>query len=115
MIQVMHKTFTPDDRRRLAELVHVHPATLYQALTGKGAGFAPAECVRIEHDSAKELMRWHLRPNDWFLIWPELIGAEGAPKVPKQPSKKRKPAHREHATANGKPAPTDKPTRGKGQ
>lgn len=23
--------------------------------------------------------RWDLRPNDWHLIWPELIGTDGAP------------------------------------
>lgn len=26
--------------------------------------------------------RWELRPDDWYRIWPELIGAEGAPSVP---------------------------------
>jgi DNA-binding transcriptional regulator YdaS (Cro superfamily) len=26
--------------------------------------------------------RWDLRPDDWHRIWPELIGAEGAPAVP---------------------------------
>ena len=24
---------------------------------------------------------WDLRPNDWHRIWPELIGADGAPEV----------------------------------
>jgi DNA-binding transcriptional regulator YdaS (Cro superfamily) len=28
------------------------------------------------------MRRWHLRPDDWHRIWPELIGAEGAPPVP---------------------------------
>lgn len=26
--------------------------------------------------------RWHLRPDDWHRIWPELVGAEGAPPPP---------------------------------
>jgi DNA-binding transcriptional regulator YdaS (Cro superfamily) len=26
--------------------------------------------------------RWHLRPDDWFVIWPELIGTQGAPRIP---------------------------------
>ena len=26
--------------------------------------------------------RWELRPLDWHLIWPELIGAKGVPQVP---------------------------------
>jgi DNA-binding transcriptional regulator YdaS (Cro superfamily) len=75
------KVLSPEDRRRIAEKVHVNPATLYQALTSKGAGFSPAECVRIEHDSELELRRWDLRPKDWHLIWPELIGMEGAPQI----------------------------------
>lgn len=75
----MNKALSPEDRRRLAEKVGVNPATLYQAITSKGAGFAPAECVRIERESDHELRRWDLRPNDWHLIWPELIGADGAP------------------------------------
>jgi len=28
------------------------------------------------------MRRWDLRPDDWHRIWPELIGAEGAPPVP---------------------------------
>jgi DNA-binding transcriptional regulator YdaS (Cro superfamily) len=79
----MSKVLTPEDRRRIAEAVGVNPATLYQAITAKGAGFAPAECVRIERESGRELRRWDLRPKDWDLIWPELIGAEGAPPLPK--------------------------------
>lgn len=73
------RTLSPDDRRRLAELVGVNPATLYQAMTQKGAGFSPAECVRIERETGGELRRWDLRPGDWHAIWPELIGSEGAP------------------------------------
>lgn len=79
----MSKSLTPEDRRRLADKLGVHPATLYQAMTGKGAGFSPAECVRIERDSGKELRRWDLRPNDWHLIWPELIAAPDAPSMRK--------------------------------
>jgi hypothetical protein len=78
----MDKQFTPEDRRRLALMAGVNEASLYQALTCKGSGFKPAECVRIENDSKRELRRWHLRPKDWDLIWPELIGTEGAPDAP---------------------------------
>lgn len=77
----MSTSLSPEKRRQLAEKVGVNPATLYQALTGKGAGFSPAECVRIERDSEYELRRWDLRARDWHLIWPELIGTQGAPDV----------------------------------
>jgi DNA-binding transcriptional regulator YdaS (Cro superfamily) len=80
----MRKEFTPEDRRRLAAKTGVNAASLYQALTGKGAGFSPAKCVQIEQSSEKEIRRWDLRPNDWWEIWPELIGVRGAPPVPRE-------------------------------
>lgn len=78
----MPKQITLEDRKRLAALAGVNEQSLYQSLTSKGAGFKPAECVRIETDTKLELRRWDLRPKDWHLIWPELIGMEGAPDVP---------------------------------
>jgi DNA-binding transcriptional regulator YdaS (Cro superfamily) len=39
----------------------------------------PEHCAAI--DQATGVRRWDLRPDDWHRIWPELIGAEGAPKV----------------------------------
>ena len=38
-------------------------------------------CVAIEQDTGRAVMRWDLRPDDWHLIWPELIGQPGAPAV----------------------------------
>ncbi|HNB45102.1 MAG TPA: hypothetical protein PLL72_12955 [Burkholderiaceae bacterium] len=32
----------------------------------------------------RAVSEWVLRPNDWWLIWPELVGAEGAPPVSEQ-------------------------------
>jgi DNA-binding transcriptional regulator YdaS (Cro superfamily) len=39
-------------------------------------------CVAIEQATAGAVRRWDLRPDDWPRIWPELIGAEGAPAIP---------------------------------
>jgi DNA-binding transcriptional regulator YdaS (Cro superfamily) len=44
--------------------------------------FPPAQCVLIEQKSDGEITRQQLRPDDWHLIWPELIGIEGAPGIP---------------------------------
>jgi hypothetical protein len=33
-------------------------------------------------DEASSVRRWDLRPDDWHRIWPELVGADGAPQVP---------------------------------
>jgi DNA-binding transcriptional regulator YdaS (Cro superfamily) len=35
-----------------------------------------------EIERAGIMPRWALRPDDWHRIWPELVGAEGAPLVP---------------------------------
>ncbi len=50
------------------------------------SGRVPSEhCAAVEAASGGQVRRWHLRPDDWHRIWPELIGADGAPAVP-QPS-----------------------------
>lgn len=85
----MSKVLTPEDRQRLAKKAGVDPASLYQAMTGKGYGFKPAKCVAIERDTEGELRRWDLRPKDWHENWPELIGTEGAPPVPESESEQK--------------------------
>lgn len=42
---------------------------------------SPERCVLIEQVSGGALRRWDLRPDDWYRIWPELIGTDGAPEV----------------------------------
>lgn len=39
-------------------------------------------CVPIERFTEGAVRRWDLRPDDWAAVWPELIGAAGAPAVP---------------------------------
>jgi len=43
---------------------------------------SPEYCVAIERATDGAVRRWDLRPDDWHRIWPELIGADGAPSVP---------------------------------
>lgn len=42
----------------------------------------PETCSTL--DVALGVRRWRIRPHDWHRIWPELINAKGAPKVPEQ-------------------------------
>jgi DNA-binding transcriptional regulator YdaS (Cro superfamily) len=42
-------------------------------------------CVAIEQATGGVVRRQDLRPKDWHLIWPELIGIEGAPDVEPEP------------------------------
>lgn len=73
--------FTPDDLRRLAGVLGRNPRFLWQCLTGRRALNAKA-AVEAERITGGELRRWHLRPLDWHQVWPELLGAEGAPPAP---------------------------------
>lgn len=70
---------TAAERLALATKVGISEQYLYQCLTGRGT-MRPAEAVRVEIESGHQVMRWQLR-RDWYLIWPELIGIEGAPEV----------------------------------
>lgn len=72
-----------EERRALAEKVGLDEQYLYQCLTGR-KDMRPKQAVRVERESGQRLRVWHLRSNDWFEIWPHLIGTEGAPAVPQQ-------------------------------
>lgn len=39
-------------------------------------------CARLEAATDGLVMRWDLRPNDWWQIWPELIAHPDAPPIP---------------------------------
>ncbi|CQR43890.1 conserved hypothetical protein [Thiomonas sp. CB3] len=62
-----------------ARLIGVKPPTLHQWIKGLRP-VPPRRCYALE--SALAVRRWDLRPDDWHLIWPELIDTVGAPSVP---------------------------------
>lgn len=64
----------------IAAALGIPPSYLSQILSGHRSP-SPKLCVQIEQVTEGVVRRWHLRP-DWHLIWPELIGTEGAPPVP---------------------------------
>lgn len=43
----------------------------------------PRLAALIELHTDKKVMRWESIPNEWPLVWPELVGAPGAPEVVK--------------------------------
>lgn len=64
----------------LARTLGVNPVMVSQWAAGlKLPG--PERCPAIEAFTGSMVPRWELRPDDWHLIWPELIGAPGAPAV----------------------------------
>lgn len=48
----------------------------------KGRQVPLEHCAAIEAATGGKVTRRELRPDDWPRIWPELIGADGAPAVP---------------------------------
>lgn len=67
-------------RREIASVCGVDDQFLYQCLTGRRQMDAK-DAVRVESRSDGRIRRWQLRQKDWHEVWPELIGAEGAPAV----------------------------------
>lgn len=62
-------------RASLARALGVSPAYLYQMEHGLRA-VSPARAVLLERATNGAVTRKDLRPNDWHLIWPELVEAE---------------------------------------
>lgn len=75
----------------LAETLGISSVYLFQLAAGQGGRQpSPELCVRLEAITERHVRRWDLRPNDWHLIWPELIGSDGAPAVAdEEPQKAR--------------------------
>lgn len=68
-------------QQALAEAMGIRQSTVSE--WKKGDRPIPIErCVQIDRLTEGRVRRWHTRPNDWHLIWPELIGTDGAPAVP---------------------------------
>lgn len=67
----------------LSGSLRISPVYLMQlAARQDGREPSPELCVRLEAATALQVRRWDLRPTDWHLIWPELIGHKDAPAIP---------------------------------
>lgn len=66
---------------RLAKGIGKSPAFVSQ-LSRMGRPVPPLVAVAIERETQGVVRRWAMRPTDWHLIWPELVGTEGAPPPP---------------------------------
>lgn len=65
----------------VALLAGLAPAFVSQIANGVRP--APVQHVdALERACKGEVRRWDLRPADWHRIWPELVGADGAPPPP---------------------------------
>lgn len=70
----------PAQRRILAASLSIDDQYAYQII--KGIRTASPALARQWHEVEPSDSLWALRPDDWFLIWPYLIGSAGAPDVP---------------------------------
>ena len=68
---------------RLAKRIAKPPAYLSQIASRKRPA-PPALVPALEALCGHEVRRWDLRPDDWHLIWPELVGTQGAPVPPQR-------------------------------
>jgi len=68
---------------RVAKRLDVAPAYLWQMANGVRP-VPPSLAPAIERICEHRVPLWKLRPRDWHLIWPNLIGTEGAPEVAEQ-------------------------------
>jgi len=60
---------------KLAAALAVQPPTVSQWISGVRS-VPPRQCYAIERASGSAVTRRDLRPDDWHLIWPELVTAE---------------------------------------
>ncbi len=67
---------------RIAREIGVHPVMVSQWAGGKE--IPVARCAPLERAIDGPVKRWDMRPIDWWVHWPELIGTEGAPDVPRE-------------------------------
>ena len=66
----------------LALAIGVKQQHVWNWLNRENGQVPPERCVAIEVTTCGAVTRRELRPDDWHRIWPELIGADGAPDVP---------------------------------
>lgn len=65
----------------IARVVGVHPVMVSQWASGEKP--VPVQrCPLIETATGRAVMRWDLRPTDWWLVWPELIDHPQRPQIP---------------------------------
>lgn len=69
----------PARRRQIADALGIDDQYAYQIISGIRVASPALARAWSQLEPADAL--WDLRPDDWHRIWPELIGADGAPPV----------------------------------
>lgn len=76
----------PGERKLFAAAVDTSLGHLQNVMYGcKPCSPELASAIELEskkHGAHQTVKRWDLIPETWHRIWPELVGAEGAPELP---------------------------------
>ena len=75
------KRLSADERERLATSCGTTVGHLNNVSYGIRKASA-ALAKQLARNTSGQVPEWESRPDDWHEIWPELIGAEGAPAIP---------------------------------
>ena len=72
------------ERGRMARVANdAGISAAYLSQIANGVRPVPLEhAAQLEKACENNVRRWQMVPSSWHRIWPELIGAEGAPAVP---------------------------------
>jgi DNA-binding transcriptional regulator YdaS (Cro superfamily) len=65
----------------MAKLAALMGEDLQTVWNWQARGVPVPKCAAMEAACGGVVKRWHMRPADWYSIWPELVGQEGAPEV----------------------------------
>lgn len=78
------KTYIQSERGNAAALSAALgiPASFLSQLASGERNVTAERAAAIERATEGAVRRWDLRPTDWWLIWPELVGTPGAPEAP---------------------------------
>lgn len=68
----------PGGQALLAKAIGAHAPDVSRWAAGQRP-VPVGRCTAIELATCGAVRRWDLRPADWHLIWPELLGVDGAP------------------------------------
>jgi hypothetical protein len=77
-------TLDPSEVESLAYLCETTPLYLYRLGRDMRRGrfsMQPRLAALLESHTNKSVQRWECIPDEWWLIWPELVGRPGLPPI----------------------------------
>lgn len=72
--------YSLEQRREIAKKIGIGEQYAYQI--SSGLKIPSAALARQWNRADPKAALWDLRPDDWYVIWPELMKRKGAPEVP---------------------------------